>query len=212
MSESWLKDHNYELYRLNRYQAEHQYRAQKGGGGVSLYIKEGLEYFLRSDISVNNTILESLFIEVDKECIEKQHNAIVGVLYRPPGTDLKSFNEYVEGFLAKIKAEKKFLYLLGDYNIDLLQSDKHSSTQDFLDILYSHHLLPNITKPTRVTKSSATLIDNIFSNDISSYDNLLTRIMYTDITDHYPVFYIDHSSTLKLKNNIVKNVYFHLQI
>ena len=204
LSESWLKDQNFELYGLDGYQAEHQYRSHKGGGGVSLFVKEGIEYFLREDISVKNNTLESLFIEIDKDCIDKPHNAIIGVLYRPPGNDLIPFNEYLEEILAKIKAEKKLVYLLGDYNVDLLQYEKHTASQDFLDLLYSHHLLPNITKPTRVTKSSATLIDNIFSNDISSAENLFKGLLYTDITDHYPIFYIDYSCTIKLQDKVIK--------
>ena len=79
---------------------------------MSIFIKEGLEYFLRNDISVNDNVLESLFIEIDKESIDKPQNAIIGVLYRPPGTDLRIFNDRLEGILALCKAEKKCLYLL----------------------------------------------------------------------------------------------------
>ena len=204
LSESWLKNHNHELYGLSGYRSEHQYRTHKGGGGVSIFIREGLEYFRRDDISVNNNVLESLFIEIDKECIEKTQNAIIGVLYRPPGTDVHVFNEYLEGILSTFKAEKKLLYLLGDYNIDLLQADKHTSSQEFLDILYSYHLIPSITKPTRVTKKSATLIDNIFSNDIGSNKKLYNGILFSDITDHYPIFHIDYSCSVTTSDSLIK--------
>ena len=149
-----------------------------------------------------------MFIEIDKECINKPQNAIVGVLYRPPGTDVGVFNEYLESILDKVKTEKKLLYLLGDYNIDLLQADKHSASQDFLDLVYSHSLLPNITKPTRVTKTSATLIDNIFSNNIMSNSNIFTGILYSDITDHYPVFHVDYSSKIKTQDTVIKRRIF----
>ena len=155
-----------------------------------------------------NDNIESLFIEIDKDFIDKPKNAIVGVLYRPPGTDVNVFNEYLEGILEKVKAEKKLLYLLGDYNINLLHADKHAASQDFLDLVYSHSLLPNITKPTRVTKTSATLIDNIFSNDIMSSNNLFTGILYSDITDHYPIFHIDNSSRVKSKDTVIKRRIF----
>ena len=45
--------------------------------------------------------------------------------------------------------------------------------------------MPCITKPTRITDTSATLIDNIFTNFHSS---LLTGIVISDISDHYPIF------------------------
>ena len=41
-------------------------------------------------------------------------------------------------------------YLLGDYNINLLNVDKHNDTDEFLYMLYSHSLFPDITKLNRI--------------------------------------------------------------
>ena len=54
-------------------------------------------------------------------------------------------------------------------------------------------MFPCITKPTRITTKTATLIDNIFCNDLITDDSGLAGILYTDISDHFPVFYINHS-------------------
>ena len=64
--------------------------------------------------------------------------------------------------------------------------------------MYSHSLFPCITKPTRVTAKTASLIDNIFSNDIVDNQSAIAGILYCDISDHFPIFYIDRSS---LENN-----------
>ena len=85
---------------------------------------------------------------------------IVGVIYRPPDTDMKIFNENIEEILSKINTENKITYFLGDFNINILNIDKHNETHDFTDIMFSASLLPTITKPTRVTSRSVTLIDN----------------------------------------------------
>ena len=53
---------------------------------------------------------------------------------------------------------------MGDFNINLLNEDVHTLTNDFLNIMSSNSLYPSITKPTRITSNSATLIDNIFTN------------------------------------------------
>ena len=53
------------------------------------------------------------------------HNAI----------NVKECNYYIVQCLTQIKAEKKIAYLLGDYNINLLNIDKHASSQDFTDAL-----------------------------------------------------------------------------
>ena len=39
--------------------------------------------------TIQNKNIESLFIEIDKKQFGKQHNIIVGVIYRPPDTDIK---------------------------------------------------------------------------------------------------------------------------
>ena len=80
---------------------------------------------------------------------------------------------------------------MGDYNINLMNVDSHSLTADFNDTMYSSGLVPLITRPTRVTENSATLIDNIFTNKVVSYDESVYGILVTDISDHYPIFCVD---------------------
>ena len=72
--------------------------------------------------------------------------------------------------------------LLGDFNADLLKYDHYDEVADFLDAMYSKLLLPNISSPTRITSTSATLIDNIFTNN---YDNTCTSgNLVTTLSDH----------------------------
>ena len=47
-----------------------------------------------------------------------------------------------------------------------------------------------ITRPTRVTQKTATLIDNIFTNNVSTEDYYTNGILLCDITDHFPVYHI----------------------
>jgi hypothetical protein len=75
---------------------------------------------------------------------------------------------------------------MGDFNLDLRHYDSHHFTQEFLDSLFPHMLIPLITKPTRVTSHSATLIDNIFTNCFQQ--NTLNGLILNDISDHFPVF------------------------
>ena len=53
-------------------------------------------------------------------------------------------------------------------------------------MLYSSNLLPVITKPTRITSHTATLIDHIYTN--ASTDQIIPGIVTTDISDHLPTF------------------------
>ncbi len=74
------------------------------------------------------------------------------------------------------------------------------STHDYyLDLIYSHSIIPTILKPTRITKTSTTIIDNIITN---SDDSLKTAILITDISDHLPSILM---TRLKTGNNSEKS-------
>ena len=113
----------------------------------------------------------------------------MGCIYHHPQIDLNEFDDYyVNNRLDKLLKEIKTVFLLGDFNIDLLQNDQHSPTNEFLDSLYSHMLLPHIVQPTRKRNHSKTLIDNIYSNVITP-NNISGNITVT-ISDHLPQFLI----------------------
>ena len=75
----------------------------------------------------------------------------------------------------------------------LLINDKHRKTKEFIDALFSLSMYPLIDRPSRITKYSATLIDNIFTNDLITDE--LSGFIINDLSDHLPVFSI-------IKNNI----------
>ena len=96
---------------------------------------------------------------------------------------------------------------MGDFNINLLNYDHHMETHDYVDTMFSNSLIPQITKPTRLTPTTATLIDNIYSNDILGEYNQLHGIFYTDISDHLPIFRLT-----KLNNDIKDDVTIETRI
>ena len=72
-----------------------------------------------------------------------------------------------------------------DHNLDLLKSDHHSSTQNFNMINLDAGLYPTIIRPTRITKMTATLINNIFvSLDIFSICK--SWILIDSTSNHLP--------------------------
>ena len=54
---------------------------------------------------------------------------------------------------------------MGDFNIDLLKTDIHRPIHEYVDLIYSLSMLPSIYKPTRITATTATCIDNILTNN-----------------------------------------------
>ena len=203
LSETWFKPDFVDCYGLDNYHHEYNCRTRCGGGGVSLLIRNNIEYTLRKDLCFQEDNFESVFVEIDKKVFNKSRNLIVGVVYRPPDTDIRKFNEVLDKCLGIIRAEKKLSYLMGDYNVNIMNFEQHIPTQEFVDLLSSHGHLPYITKPTRVTQRSATLIDNIFSNDTDSVEYTHSGILYTDISDHFPIFYIDYSCSIENVDSVV---------
>ena len=78
------------------------------------------------------------------------------------------------------------MFLYGDFNIDILKHDSHSGTKHFVDTMYSLNLYPLINKPTRVSRESATLIDNIFTNGLNKQTS--SGVLINDITDNFPIY------------------------
>ena len=68
-----------------------------------------------------------------------------------------------------------YCYLVEDFNINLLHSNIHCPTNNFIITLLGHSFVPVIDKPTRVTPNSASLIDNIFTN--TNTRNSMTSIL-----------------------------------
>ena len=89
-------------------------------------------------------------------------------------------------FLEILSKEQKQVFLLGDFNINLLNYNDHQPTNDFLDSLASNSFIPHILHPTRITSHSKTLINKIFSNYITH--EIISGNITANISDHLPPF------------------------
>ena len=182
-------------------------REDDSHGGVGLFVKENINIKLREDLSIFIPhVFESIFIEI---LSGPNKNTIVGVIYRPntiPRADIDIFTSTLFDLMNIINIEKKKSTIMGDFNIDLLKYNSHEKTNDYVDNIFSQGFLPLITKPTRVTSSSATLIDHIYSNDICS--NSTSGIVLTDVADHFGIFHCIQSNQTCAKNTHIKKRLF----
>ena len=166
---------------LEEYELIVNNRLNRTGGGVALYVPRCFEFIVRGDLNYMNTDIESLFIEIS---IPQNKNIVVGVIYRPPNSNLNEFLSNLTNIINNPLLANKDSFIMGDFNIDLLKHANSHLSQEFLDIFLSASFLPLISKPTRVANHSATLIDNIFCNTLPLPDS---AIILSDITDHYPI-------------------------
>ena len=158
--------------------------SKHNAGGVGFYIKDNIEFHFRDDLSSTTEEYECLWIEVHS----KSRNLLCSVNYRHPHSNLDSFSDYLSGAIDKISKENKYCILMGDININLLNFESHTATEDLINSLGTYCFQPHILKPTRITDHSATLIDNIFFNSIEHHT--ISGNLLCDLTDHLPNFLI----------------------
>ena len=155
-----------------------------------------------SDLSSSNSALfDSVFVETINPRGKK---FIVGTVYRPPSHNLHEFLESFQLLLERVTRDNKVCHIMGDFNLDLLNTDSHSVTNEFINTSFSHMLYPLISKPTRITSYSTTLIDKIFTNNISARLKWSNGLIINDLSDHLPIFMLSyteafHYSSIKEK-------------
>ena len=184
VSETWTDATNEHTVEIEGYNKFLHSRTSGRGGGVALFIASELmcsKYSVLNDTSHSD--FESIFVKV---YIQRNVSIIVGCVYRPPGLDVNNFNTSIDRVLTKLDRSKSKCYIVGDYNLNLLNYDNHKATGNFLNTMFEHHYYPLITRPTRYSDVSSTLIDNIFTNTLN--DNETSGILLCDISDHLPVF------------------------
>ena len=161
---------------------------ETSAGGTLLYIAIHLSYKCCNDLNIHikKNELESTFIEIVNP---RKSNIIVGVIYGHPSMNLTDFNcNYLNKLLENISKEQKSIFLLGDFNVNLMNYNEHNQTNLFLDSLASNTFIPLILQPIRITNHSNTLIDNVFSNVIDP--DIISGNLTATICDHLPQFAI----------------------
>ncbi len=163
------------------------------GGGVGIFVKLNLKFKSMENFSIfSDRILESIFIKIT---LPNNSNITIGNIYRPgtahpvltPLEQYDSFSEIFTNMLSSLVVASTPLYIVGDFNIDLLKISTNARCSDFLDLLFSFGLLQIVTKPTRCTDNSATLIDHIITNQ--SHPTFSCHILTSKISDHFPIIH-----------------------
>ena len=210
-TETWLRPDNVDTIKFDNYEhvfnirpTDNYFDMKEVGGGVSFFIKSQIQFKMRDDLCLMLPFIETLFVEVP----HKSKTFLIGVIYRVPNTSVVLFNETLNNLIEPIRNNYE-LILVGDFNICLLNEDNR--TQSFKNCLQSNSLFPTILEPTRVAtvlrngnyQVTQTLIDNIFVNNRLNHKS---GIIYSSISDHYPIFIslINESIQFQDKPQVIK--------
>ena len=95
--------------------------------------------------------------------------------------------------------------MAGDFNINSLNYSWNTIVHDFLNLAFHNSIFPVINRPTRVTKTCATIIEHILANSIID-SPLHSGIIKTDISDHFAVLCLlkTNFEQSNIRNIIVK--------
>ena len=151
------------------------------GGGVLLYVKDGIDYSEITELASEQ--VESVW----RKLMYKKETLMLGVVHRPPSSN----NDYFNCVLNQIDHAHSLnenIILMGDLNYNYTFDESLSGNPlHQIEVLYNMRQL--ITSPTRVTLTTSTLIDVLFTNAHNSH--VMTGVYDTDLSDHcliYTVF------------------------
>lgn len=169
------------LYLLDNYTEFFQNKSTAGGGLV-IFLRSYFQSIKLDELSFQLPHVESLFIR-----ITQPYQFIIGTIYRPPNSSMPDFLISMETILQTLSCHAKLpCYVTGDFNINLLKHNSDNTVMELVNLFYSYFMFPVITKPTRVTQTSASLIDHIWTNNIHCH--VTSGILHSTISDHFPVF------------------------
>ena len=172
-------------------------------GGTAIYVNVNFDHLERIDLKTSTSEIESTWVEIKNK---SSKNIIVGSIYRHPHNNFNDFFQYLEKCLNKVVNENKEVYICGDFNFDLLKIDTDNSIHHFFNLLCGYGFLPNIIQPTRVTEHSATVIDNIFSNNIQ--EDIISGNILLTLSEHFSQFISVKREKIDLKKiNIIQRDY-----
>ena len=138
---------------------------------------------------------------------------IVGEIYRVPATNEQISIDRYDSILQNLKNFNGDVLLATDQNFNYINTNVHANSLQLLNTFITAGFIPTITKPTRITHTTSTLIDNIYIRS-NNHHNLTSGIINTHISDHLPIFmmigeqikYLSKSTTIKyrtIKENVV---------
>ena len=179
LNETWLSKHTPQ-FKIPGYKLFRKDRIGKKGGGVAVLVATHLQC-RELDINIPTDNIEICCVQINTN---KGQIGIIS-MYRPPNTSATNFPNIFKKTVKTVKRECTDVIVGLDHNMDFLKSHVHGPTNDFIETILDLGMLPSITRPTRITKSTATLIDNVIL-DHKHCEHLESYVIIEDLSDHLP--------------------------
>jgi len=146
-----------------------------GQTGIAVYIHHSIRRWTLRRTDLESQAVECLWLEINSE---SSSSLLVGILYRNPASALTWHDDFVE-MMDKVAEVQDTILLLGDFNIDM---SKHQPAWESTMNLFGIDQM--VKSPTRVTPSSSTLLDHIYTNCTDLVSDIC--VPSVGISDHFP--------------------------
>ena len=162
VSETWLKPSILDNeIQIPGYSCARSDRLHKTVGGAMAYVRDGIPYRLRPDLGAS--LPESCVIEISRPKCKK---LIIWTIYRAPDSNLETFIQDLNTSLSLVPIKTE-LILLVDFNINFASSEMSNDKakkRKLPQVTNVHHLYQVNNTSMRITETSSTLIDLLFTN------------------------------------------------
>ena len=208
-SETWLDDrldnsaikiNNMTCFRLDRKSNITDYKIHIVGGGVCIYVSSlwATHCSILDYATASTKDFEILTIHVARP----NHKAmLISAVYKPPKGKIEKCTEFINRFVSNYENRTKEIWILGDFNIDLLKRDCPSviKINSFLKRTGLKQLITNITRPNG---RGGSCLDYVITNTFYVSES---GVLDDLIADHLTVCCIRKKSREKV-DRIFKNV------
>lgn len=177
MTETWIKsEDDVRTLCLQNYTHVYNFRSNKLGGGVSIFVHNSLNYTITENMQEDNKHYLWIYI--------KQLSLNLGVVYNPDKTNQERFLAH---YATQLESRKRAI-VFGDFNIDLLSKrDYYDSYMDAVETT-GYYILNKIHSEhcTRETPKTKTIIDHVSTNLFKEKFQL--TIVDSPLSDHKQIF------------------------
>ena len=182
ISDDQIAIDGYDILRKDRSETQ-----KKAGGGVVLYYRKAINCKRRHEIESSK--LETLWAEIT---LPNAKPFLVCTIYRPPSAT----SEWIDLFEEELSIAQTTdleIILMGDFNLDF----DMNLNKKWCNLIELFDLSQLVTQPTRVTESSSTIIDLIYT---THPENIIESFVPSySISDHFPICF-----SRKINNKIRK--------
>ena len=159
LTEHWLNYQNLISTNIQNFKLASSFnRKYRTHGGSCIYVKDNIS---TKDMDYFTTFGEEINFELSLiELID--FKLYIGCIYRAPDGQFDIFLNKLETVIQKLLKKNKVLLLCGDWNIDMLH--ENNNQKEFVGLLQRYNLINTVHSPTRMTKSTSSLLDAMIIN------------------------------------------------